>query len=67
MIRITLNKPIDLQKLMVMIDKEIVNHARDHSVKDSILCVDIRQITNTIIPDNKCIEYKEPEVKDAQR
>ncbi len=67
MIRTTLNQPVDLQKLMFMIDKEIVKHAQNHDIKDSILCVDVRQITNTIIPDNKCIELKEPEVKDAQR
>ena len=65
MIRITLNKPIDSQKLIAMIDKEIVNHAKDHDVKDSILCIDIRQITSTIVPDNKCIQHKESEVKNA--
>ncbi len=65
MIRITLNKPVDLQKLMLMIDKQIVKHAQNHDIKDSVLCVDIRQISDTIIPDNKCIELKESEVKDA--
>ena len=65
MIRITLNKPVDLQKLMLMIHKQIVKHAQNHDIKDSVLCVDIRQISDTIMLDNKCIELKESEVKDA--
>lgn len=65
MIRITLNKPVDLQKLIVMIDKEIIKHAQNHDVKDSILCIDIRKITDKIVLDNKCIEHKELEVKNA--
>ncbi len=65
MIRITLNKPVDLQRLMVMIDKEIIKHAQNHDVKDSILCIDIRKITDKIVLDNKCIEHKELEVKNA--
>ena len=65
MLRISLNKPIDLQGIMVMVDKDIVNHAQNHDVRDSILCIDIRQITDTITSCNKHIELKEREVKDA--
>ena len=48
-----------------MVDKDIVSHAQNHDVRDSILCIDIRQITDTITSYNKHIELKEREVKDA--
>tara|TARA_Y100000385_G_C12626144_1_gene439151 strand:- start:155 stop:352 length:198 start_codon:yes stop_codon:yes gene_type:complete len=65
MIRITLNKPIDMQRLMAMINKDIVNHAKNHHIKDSVLCIDIQQIADTLTIDNKYIELKKSEVKDA--
>ena len=58
MIRITLNRPINLQALMFNIDKELKKYSEDHDITNSVLCVDIHEITHTIEVDRERIENK---------
>ena len=44
---IRLNKEINPQKLLKDINKEIKDHCQSHKPEDSILCINIRSISET--------------------
>jgi hypothetical protein len=46
-IYIRLNKEINPQKLLADINKEINDHCKSHKAEDSILCINIRSISET--------------------
>lgn len=48
MIAIRLDKPIDASRLLQSIEQKINEHRKSNTIEDCILCIDIKQISQTV-------------------
>ena len=60
-IYIRLNKDLNPKELLQKLQQEINNHKKDNDLKDSILCIDIKNIVHVVeeVAQNKALEYME--------
>ena len=60
-IYIRLNKDLNPKELLQKLQREINNHKKDNDLKDSILCIDIKNIVHIVeeVAQNKALEYME--------
>ena len=60
-IYIRLNKDLNPKELLQKLQHEINNHKKDNDLKDSILCIDIKNIVHVVeeVAQNKALEYME--------